>query len=312
MFTPLGGDKNGKKNTPHCLYTLQPHAHRERIGEAHRLEAAPRRQNGMGREQIACRLVVRKLLIENYDSNHDGKLDEQELAKLKRDARDKQEKLACHLLSADDASSGGKLHTTESRRLGLFLACKPTNAGQPAAAKSHETRQNVSITGESGRRKEADAPVTETGALPRVCDLPRSSIPVAFMAQYLIIENYDVNGNGKLDPQEIRRIKADGMHLYRTREQDLIEQYDLNRDGKLSHSECQIAITLCEHDRRIARALRHSGSPDERFPESCYDLEIILNLCREKGIDVEVRVDQQGDFRIHLIPSDAHESVYLP
>lgn len=311
LFTAHEGLNKGSESAPDGLSAQQLHANREAADEGQRLAAAPRRPNDMGREQIACCLVVRKLLIENYDLNRDGKLDEQELAKLKRDARVKQEKLACLLLSADDASGGEKLQATESRRLSLFLACKPANEVEPATAPKPTVRQKARLAGETAQRQQA-APDTTARALPRASDLPRSSIPVAFMAQHLIIETYDANGNGKLDPPEILKIKADGMLLYRAREQALIEQFDLNGDGSLSLTEWKIAIALCEHDRRFARSMRHAGAWDERFSESCYDLEIILNLCRENGIDIEVRIDQQGDFRVKLISADDHESVSLP
>lgn len=312
LFNTHDGLKKGGESAPDSLSTPQLHANRKATGELQQLAATPHRPNDIGREQIACRFVVRKLLMENYDLNHDGKLDEHELAKLKRDARIKQEKLACHLLSADNANGGGKLQATESRRLSLFLACKPANKVEPATAQITATQQHASLTGEPGLRQKAAAPATADGALPRASDLPRTSIPVAFMAQHLIIETYDTNANGKLDPPEICKIKADGMLLYRSREQALIAQFDLNDDGRLSLKEWKIAIALCEHDRRFARAMQYAGAWDERFPESCYDFEIILNLCREYGIDVEVRVDQQGDFRVKLISADDYESVSLP
>lgn len=54
-----------------------------------------------------------------------------------------------------------------------------------------------------------------------------------------MLEKYDANHNGVLDPEEREAVKADRQTLRGERHQKMLEKFDANHDGKLDEQERQ-------------------------------------------------------------------------
>jgi hypothetical protein len=57
-----------------------------------------------------------------------------------------------------------------------------------------------------------------------------------------LLEKYDTNGNGQLDPSERAQMRADMKAKRQERRQEMLAKYDLNKDGKLEPDERRLML----------------------------------------------------------------------
>ena len=57
-----------------------------------------------------------------------------------------------------------------------------------------------------------------------------------------ILQKYDTNGDGKLDPQERAAMRADLKAKWQAKKAEMLAKYDTNRDGKLEPEERKVMI----------------------------------------------------------------------
>ena len=98
-----------------------------------------------------------------------------------------------------------------------------------------------------------------TGLLAQAADAEKKPGPAAATRKSLI-EKYDTNGDGKLDPAEREAARAE---IQKQREAERLKKYDKNHDGKLDEAEMkaeQEAVKAEFKKRRAAVVERRPGA----------------------------------------------------
>jgi len=220
-------------------------------------DARPPRLVPPTRQQIALRMMVRQLLLQQYDLDQDQHLNEEERSALLRDAREAMQKQAADIARRFDQDGDGRLNAEERARMRKSLSCPP-----PAPGDSFSSHMAPPPQGETppGRRA------------PRWHAMDRPARTVAFMAQQLIMAAYDANHNGQLDPDERARFAEDGKKLYDSREAALLSQYDTDGDGHLSDEELEAALhALLPPCPERRRGRQERGSAPAGRPHGCQE-----------------------------------------
>ncbi len=241
------------------------------------------------REQVAMRMMVRKLLLDRYDANADLELDADERRSLMEDADKARKQQAVAFIRRFDTDGDGKLAPAEREAMKQALAARrPEGAEPPAAERPRPPRPSKA---ENGRRPHGH----------RSPHMGKDGRMVAFMVQQLTMDAYDADKNGILDTQESARLKQDGAELYAAREAELLERFDSDGDGRLSESELMAARLALRPEREHARRPRHErqqagNRPDgpprpwhrgkgsiQHLLDTHFDVDIIMNLARPQG-----------------------------
>ncbi len=229
-------------------------------------EARPPRFVPPTRQQIALRMMVRQLLLQQYDLDQDQHLNEEERSALLRDAREAMQKQAADIARRFDQDGDGRLNAGERARMRESLPCPPP---QPGDAFSPRMAPSPHPQGKPTPKCRA----------PRRHAMDRPSRAVAFMAQRLIMATYDANHNGQLDADERARFAEDGKKLYDSREAALLAQYDTDGDGRLSEAELKAALQVLlpprperSHD-RPGRGCPPAERPHAQQDEPCSPAE---------------------------------------
>ncbi len=227
------------------------------------------------REQLAMRIVVRKLLLERYDTNHDSHLNGDERRSLMEDARAAREEQARAFIRRFDADGDGRL-TPEER------------ATMQQELESHRRQENGQAPPPRPQRPKGHHPHRDHR--PHHPHMGREGRIIAFMVRQLTMEAYDADRNGILDTAESARLREEGVALYAAREAELLARFDADQDGHISEAELAAA--------REALAPRRKKKPEEMPPapprhprhgpiqhllDTHFDLDILRNLSRPSG-----------------------------
>ncbi len=226
------------------------------------------------------RMMVRKLLLDRYDANHDHLLDGEEHHRLMEDARAARQSQAQAFIRRFDADGDGKLNPEERNELQQAMkerrrSGKMEKAGAPPPIPPHH---HATHRDTPGRRHHEPHP-----------HMGKEGRMVAFMVHQLIMDAYDTDKNGELSREEASRLKEDGTWLYQTREAALLERYDSDKDGKLSDAEAEAAIAeLMPQPLQDSPAGAeppplpprncHRHSPINRLLDTHFDIDILINL----------------------------------
>ncbi len=222
------------------------------------------------REQVAMRMMIRHLLLENYDADHDLHLNAHERHHLMEDARASRHRRALAFIRPFDEDGDGHLTPEEHEAMRRAMA---------------EQRR---------------AATEETGAhLPPPAHMGKQERLIAFMVQQLIMDAYDADRNGHLDRAESDHLRADGAWLYELRKAELLSFYDANQDGTLSEDELHAALDeLMPHPHPAPRHAQdgafmppppppppHRSGPINRLLDTHFDIDILLHLAhpQEEG-----------------------------
>ncbi len=161
------------------------------------------------------RMMVRKLLLDRYDTNHDLMLDGGERHALMDDARAARRQRALAFIHRFDTDGDGHL-----------------NPGEHAAF--HE---------EMERRHGGNAapPPPHHGHQPPPPPMDREGRLIALLVHQLAMAAYDSDTDGQLNQKESIRLREDGLKLYQARKAALLSHYDSNQDGELNEAELHVA-----------------------------------------------------------------------
>lgn len=75
---------------------------------------------------------------------------------------------------------------------------------------------------------------------------------------HLIMEKYDLNKNGRLEPEEMKSLEADARKFREARHRMILSKYDKDGDGKLNEEETEAlrADVRADMEKRLTRAER--------------------------------------------------------
>ena len=68
------------------------------------------------------------------------------------------------------------------------------------------------------------------------------------LTRNMLLQNYDANGNGRIDPEEHAVVMKDAAALYQAKMKETTELYDLDQDGVLSPVEREQALADSHKD----------------------------------------------------------------
>lgn len=158
-----------------------------------------------GPRPIAKNLMAQKLLMDKYDANKDGKLDDAEKVALKADAEKLKEARKKERLAKWDKDGDGKFNDEEK------AAMKAEHEKRMAAKKE----RMEALKGKEGEAK-ADDEKKEHGKRDgkgkRHPGGPRGERPdfdMIIVGQALVLEKYDTDKDGKISKEENEALKSD-------------------------------------------------------------------------------------------------------
>ncbi len=228
-----------------------PPAQEQPAAEARPAQPQGKQRRGFrapGREQVAMRMMLRQLLLNRYDANQDGELDEAERRQLMQDAQAARKQQAIEFARQFDTDGDGKLDRNEREAMKKAVeqlraehkAAQP--ADEPEAAEGQHPRPR-----EGARHGWNKRPHARRDGQRRHHGQPRPQMDhegqmSAMMLRQLTMDAYDADKDGQLDQSESDRLKADGEKMYDDREAALKEQYDADKDGSISREELRAAM----------------------------------------------------------------------
>lgn len=182
-------------------------------------------------ERLQFLLLARELLLEQYDSNRDGQLDDSEKAQLVKDADKAKNEARMRFIKRFDRNGDGKLSKGEVQEMRKVLkrerhdpaAADPVRRmlppGPPRDAKKQDKHEGV--VRKLGKKRFEVRP------------------SVVILMQGLVLRKYDANRNGRIDPDEYTAIRRDAATFYAKKTAELMALYDRDGDGKLDDTEKQ-------------------------------------------------------------------------
>lgn len=211
-------------------------------GQAAPCGGGPHRQAesvpGSDLERLQVTLLIRQMVLDKYDSTGTGVLSGQDKARLVEDARAARREARKKFLMQFDRDGDGRLSPEEYKAFREHVEKHrgPRRAEAPPAA------------------RRAGPPPPPPGGVPMVeIRTPaQKSFMVApglfLLTRNMLLEKYDADGNGCIDPQEHAAVMKDAAALYRARMKEMMELYDLDQDGTLSPVEREQALADSHRD----------------------------------------------------------------
>lgn len=175
-------------------------------------------------ERLKHILLIRELLLSQYDVNKDGKLDAAEKETLLRDAEAEHKRARQAFLKRYDRDGDGKLSREERAAMSEEMKKR---------GKHFTRRKHISPPPPEGSKPPGPGMVMENRKHERFSVRPS----VFMLAQSILLKKYDENKNGIIDPPEFEKILAEATRLYTDKTQKLLAKYDKNGDGVLSPEE---------------------------------------------------------------------------
>lgn len=204
-------------------------------------EAVPR----PGLECLQVTLLIRQMVLDRYDNTGTGILSEQEKGRLVEDARAARREARKKFLMQFDGDGDGKLSPEEYR------------AFREHVEKRRGSRKPLAPPGKQG---DAPPPPGHEQGAP-----PRESVPMVeirtpgqkrfmvapglfLLTRNMLLQKYDANGNGRIDPEEHAAVMRDAAALYEAKMKEMMDLYDLDQDGVLSPVEREQALADSHQD----------------------------------------------------------------
>lgn len=207
-------------------------------GDRREAESVPR----PGLECLQVTLLIRQMVLDRYDSTGTGILSEQDKARLVKDAHTARKEARKKFLMQFDKDGDGKLSPEEYK-----------------AFREHveKIRGSRRPPGPPDRRGGGPPPPPPPGEGP---EPPRVEIRTAGQKRFMVapglflltrnmlLQKYDANGNGRIDPEEHAAVMKDAAALYQARMKEMMDLYDLDQDGALSPVEREQALADSHQD----------------------------------------------------------------
>lgn len=184
-------------------------------------------------ERLQFMLLARELLLERYDANRDGQLDDAEKAQLIKDADKAKNEARMRFIKRFDRNGDGKLSKEEVQEMRKVLKREHHD---PAAA------DPVKRLLPPGPPREGKGGGKREGVVRQVGKKRFEVRPsVVILMQGLVLAKYDANRNGRIDPDEYAAIRKDAETFYNQKTSELVALYDQDGDGRLDNAEKQAA-----------------------------------------------------------------------
>ncbi len=195
-----------------------------------------------GLECLQVTLLIRQMVLDRYDSTGTGILSEQDKARLVKDAHAARKEARKKFLMQFDKDGDGKLSPEEYK-----------------AFREHveKIRGSRRPPGPPDRQGGGPPPPPPPGEGP---EPPRVEIRTAGQKRFMVapglflltrnmlLQKYDANGNGRIDPEEHAAVMKDAAALYQARMKEMMDLYDLDQDGALSPVEREQALADSHQD----------------------------------------------------------------
>lgn len=168
-------------------------------------------------------MLIRQLILEQYDTNQNGHLDRPERKQLRSQAREALHQQAALVAAKFDHDQDGKLSPAEREEMRRSLRGRknPCRADCPPAA----------------------PPATSAPPQPRRHHrMGPHEREMAFISHRLMLQTYDRDNSGQLDETEMLACRKDAMALFEQRKAELLSRFDSDHNSYLSAAEYQAAL----------------------------------------------------------------------
>ncbi|OCA04008.1 EF-hand domain-containing protein [Akkermansia glycaniphila] len=231
-----------------------------------------RKKQAQRMEHIALSLFMRQLILDKYDTDGDGILNDDERKTLLADADKVRDEARRRFISQFDRNKDGKLDAQEQAELKKALSHQH---------KRHQRRGQPHPGGpppppnSSGRNEPPPPPA------------------LYILAQKLLLEKFDANRNGKLEPEEFTIIRQEADKLLQAHRATLLKRFDTDQNGSLDKTETENARRTLIQERELHREIDTSAKqPDEidLFLDARYDMDILLSLNTAAALKKPIRL----------------------
>lgn len=168
-------------------------------------------------EQLALRMLVRSLLMQHYDANHDGILNREELCAIRQETRAHLRQHAKALAQKFDHDKDSKLSQQERDEMRQSFRHDSHSASQKKHRHHHRGAHSRYRMGKMARA-------------------------MAFTSHQLLLNVYDQDNSGQLEEQEMTHCRQDAHKIFRERQAALLARFDTNHDNTLTEEEYQAAL----------------------------------------------------------------------
>lgn len=198
----------------------------------------PASETGLSEEE-------RRKFVAKYDTDHDGRLGEQEQQAIRGTLHEQMEaRLRKYELWLHDADADGRLSSQEQRAVGAERARR-----REAVARQRKEWLAKYDTDRDGRI----SPAERRAAQKAVADRRRREL----------LAKYDANRDGRLDDKETARVREAGQKRAAERRRDHeLRQFDKNRNGRLDEFERAVLAAFRQEDQRANREWMASYDAD--------------------------------------------------
>ncbi len=183
---------------------------------------------------VPMTLLLRQLILDKYGSEGCDSLTDEQKAQLRKDAREARKKARREFAKHFDKDGDGKYSPEEFRKLRERSKAPFPRNGLP----SHRGRYGQDDSSQSAMIDVRTSGKKQFRVAPGLMLLTRN----------LLLEKYDANKNGFLDPTEREMVRKDAQALYRELWQSLLDTYDVDQDGQLSPVEREQALASSHED----------------------------------------------------------------
>ncbi len=228
-------------------------------------------------DQLAQLLMIRDIILTRYDQDGDGKLNAEEKKSLNQDAKANKEKAKKEFIARFDLDHDGRVSREEfqqmrekMRRMRKVMPKPPLPKNEPS--KNPGPPLPPHPDGKIGARQVKI--VVENSQKRQFAVRPS----LFMLAQALILEKYDENLNGRLDPNEVERLVLNSRQLYWERVQELLVVYDSNKDGVLSSEEKQHALEKLKNEKNKLSIPGETLDDIDLFIQETYETELMESL----------------------------------
>ncbi len=241
-----------------CFAPIVAHA-------AHTAEPAPRQHHRRmaAPEHIALRLLVRNLLMQQYDADQNGQLSPEECERIHKEAKEAMRKQAAEFAAHFDHDKDGRLTPEEHQEMRQALLAKRGKSGKrPPRLHRHKAAQNADA--------QADNPPTPPRKHRRHKRMGKKARMLAYTSHRLLLQAYDADDSGQLDEPEMTIYRQHAAKLYEQRKAELLQRFDTDANGSISETEFE-----------SARAELSSTLPrcHPYIPTNFEDIAILTHLC---------------------------------
>lgn len=195
-----------------------------------------------GLECLQVTLLIRQMVLDRYDSTRTGVLSEQDKGRLVEDALAARREARKKFLMQFDKNGDGRLSPEEYKAFREHVE-KRRGSRRPDAVPDRHSDVSPPPP-PPGEGPEMPMVEIRTAAQKRFMVAPG----LFLLTRNMLMQKYDANGNGRIDPEEHAAVMKDAAALYQARMKEMMDLYDLDQDGVLSPVEKEQALADSHKD----------------------------------------------------------------